>query len=351
MRDQHRNSARSRRSVARRLNAQRAGTIRLSALATSPRWLALAALLAVATVIAGSGAGRATPTHALALGVAAPNGAAGALQWRATGTRTSAAWRDPVRHTAFSIGPSPNAKLARFVFVESDGSEVVGSSIQLTSTLTQLSILGPGDPYSAVQSFCTVGELMVTSAAASAQVGGPANGYTIAGLAWLRFNIGQGGLIAYAAATFEPGPGAACNNPPNGQWGEMVAGCMGLNGPADCTPPAPPATASTSYGSAFSSAVQSHNWSTVYGLNSQLVQAQYSEASFASLMNQDAAQYGQITGISAPLSTPQIGFDGDGQPYFIATQRLTLTGSGTTTRQISSYFLLEGGTWRFWFSL
>lgn len=322
------------------------------------RWLALAALLALFALTSGSGAGWTTPpAHALAdssgrSGGAA--GAAGAAQWRAANTRTSMVWHDYTRGTSFALRPLPTGGLLlratagpEFVFVLPDGSQVLGDSLALATILNNLTSLGPGDPFDVTQTICTAAQRIFPVAGAAAQNGKASNEYTDVGDARLVLHIGQGGLIAYAGIGFTSGV-AACSQPPT--W-EMMAGCVGATSPADCTPPAPPATAAATYGTTFSAAVQSRNWGAVFTLNSQIIQAQYSESSFAALMNQDATRYGRITSISAPLSTPAITFDDDGQAYFTATQRVTLAASGNATRQITSYFLLEGGAWHFWFSM
>jgi len=50
-------------------------------------------------------------------------------------------------------------------------------------------------------------------------------------------------------------------------------------------------------------------------------------------------------------TTPTIQFGTVGQPFFAVQQTATLSHGGKMfTRSITSYFLLEQGTWRFWFS-
>jgi hypothetical protein len=319
------------------------------------RWLALAGLLAVAALVGSSGAGFASPpAHAAPSSTHGSNGASAAALWRAADTRTAASWRDLTHATAFSLRPLTAGNLltraaagTEYVFVLPDGSQVLGTNQVLTQVLVQLRSLGPGDPFDTIQSICGAAERVFAHADAAGSTGKRLDAYTEFGEARLVLHIGQGGLIAYAGLSYGAS-GNLCTQPPT--W-EMMAGCVGAQTPADCTPPAPPAVAASSYGTAFAAAVQSHDWSAVYALNSQTIQAQYTAASFAAVMNQGAAQEGQITSISASLTTPLVSFDSDGQAYFIATQRITIAAQGsTTTRQISSYFLLEGGAWRFWFS-
>jgi hypothetical protein len=323
------------------------------------RWLALAGLLALTALVGGSGAGFASPpAQAATSSTHGPSGASGAALWRAADARTAASWRDVTRATAFSLRPltagnaltiTGAAAGTEYVFVLPDGSQVLGTNQVLTQLLVQLRSLGPGDPFDVIQSVCGEAERVFARVDAAGSAGKRLNAYTELGVAHLVLQIGQGGLIAYAGLSYGAS-GAVCTQLPT--W-EMMAGCVDAQTPADCTPPAPPALAAASYGTAFAAAVQSHDWSAVYALNSQTIQAQYSAASFAAVMNQGAAQEGQITSISAPLTTPLVSFDGDGQAYFIATQRITITTTRITiitTRQISSYFLLEGGAWRFWFS-
>lgn len=358
-RESSRERSRTRHETATHGTGEPRGTVRAGWRSLPGRWLGLAALLALLLLLRGSGAGLAPPTAGAApftlFSAGGPGLAAGTSLWRAAEQRTSAAWRDPSRATAFALRPPPAAGGLRglavlgteFVFVLPDGSQVLGTSATLTPLLRELSALGPGDPFDASQTLCTTASRVYAQAGQVGQTGKPVDPYTEVGEAHLLLHIGQGGLIAYAGLSFLPGANV-CTQPPT--W-EMQAGCVGTQSPADCTPPAPPAAAAQSYGSAFTAAVQSRSWSAVYALNSQLVQGQYSAASFAALMNQDAADLGRITSISAPLTTPLISFDSSGQAYFVATQNITRAADGiTTTQRISSYFLLEGGAWRFWFS-
>jgi hypothetical protein len=93
------------------------------------------------------------------------------------------------------------------------------------------------------------------------------------------------------------------------------------------------------------------NWTAVYQLTSRQVTAQYSPEDFAALLNRQVKSVGKITAISAPSSNPPIDFTPEGQAYFSVQQTVTYQHGGSShTRTLISYYVLENGTWLFWFT-
>ena len=93
------------------------------------------------------------------------------------------------------------------------------------------------------------------------------------------------------------------------------------------------------------------NWTNVYNLTSRQVTAQYLPADFQTLFNQQVASVGKITSISTPVTSPVAEFTPEGQAYFAVTQTVKIQHSGVThTRTLTSYYILENGTWLFWFT-
>jgi hypothetical protein len=105
------------------------------------------------------------------------------------------------------------------------------------------------------------------------------------------------------------------------------------------------------YDTVVLAAERNGNWDAVYQLTSRQITAQYPRQEFASYFNQQVESVGKITQISEPLSPPAPEYTPEGQAYFEIQQTVTvLRHSGSSTRTLISYYLLENGAWRFWFS-
>jgi hypothetical protein len=93
------------------------------------------------------------------------------------------------------------------------------------------------------------------------------------------------------------------------------------------------------------------NWDAVYQRTCQQITAQYPAAEFATYLNQQVESVGKITKLSEPISPPQPEYTPEGQAYFEITQTVTVLRNGaSSTRTLTSYYLLENGAWKFWFS-
>jgi hypothetical protein len=93
------------------------------------------------------------------------------------------------------------------------------------------------------------------------------------------------------------------------------------------------------------------SWQQVYDSSSSVIRGQYSNGQFADAMAHAIQKAGKITAITPVPETITVRTSSTGQSYFIAHSAVTFSLNGqTSTRTIASYYLLEGGQWRFWFS-
>lgn len=131
----------------------------------------------------------------------------------------------------------------------------------------------------------------------------------------------------------------------------MNAGCTAAScgSPLDDAMTAPPA-----YDQAIVKAMKERGidgWSVVWNLTSRVVTAQYSQGDFAAMMNRLSDQVGTITAMTPTSGPPAVDWDTGGQAYFTVVENVTYTHDGKSkTVSITSYYLLEGGEWMFWFS-
>jgi hypothetical protein len=92
-------------------------------------------------------------------------------------------------------------------------------------------------------------------------------------------------------------------------------------------------------------------WQPVYDSSSSVIRGQYSSAQFADAMAHAIEKVGKITAIKPIPETVVVQTAPTGESYFIAHSDVTFSLNGqTSTRRVTSYYLLEGGQWRFWFS-
>jgi hypothetical protein len=93
-------------------------------------------------------------------------------------------------------------------------------------------------------------------------------------------------------------------------------------------------------------------WRQVYDSSSSATRGQYSNTQFADAMAHAIEKVGKITAIAPVAETIAVQTSATGETYFIAHSDVTFSLKGqTSTRRIASYYLLEGGQWRFWFSV
>lgn len=223
------------------------------------------------------------------------------------------------------------------------GQSQICDSAQLTSNLGLLYLAAP--TASQLASGSTFTEPSVLRASSSTGFGGAELVYYT-----LRAHIAASGLVAYAALAFErPAQYNADQQlcPPTGATepgAVLLAGCS----VDTCTDPLATAVARVVQ---YDKALVAADWATVYASTSQTVRGQYSAAAFASVLTDQQQKAGKISAVSPPSSAPQVLFDSAGHGYFVTTQQVTVSQAGkTTTRDITSYYLLEGGQWMFWFS-
>jgi hypothetical protein len=102
---------------------------------------------------------------------------------------------------------------------------------------------------------------------------------------------------------------------------------------------------------AANKAPSSSAWQQVYDSSSSVIRGQYSSAQFADAMAHAIEKVGKITAITPIPETVVVQTAPTGESYFIAHSDVTFSLNGqTATRRVTSYYLLEGGQWRFWFS-
>jgi hypothetical protein len=170
-------------------------------------------------------------------------------------------------------------------------------------------------------------------------------------------HMSQDGLAAFASLSYinasdKNGIGLLCDRGDQQGPGitnyQLQAGCT-LDSCQDLTSLAGPTV--DKYDAEVLAAENNGNWSDVYQLTSQQITAQYSPQAFATLLNQQVQSVGKITQISEPLSPPAPAYTPEGQAYFEIQQTVTVLRHGaSSTRTLTSYYLLENAVWHFWFS-
>lgn len=161
----------------------------------------------------------------------------------------------------------------------------------------------------------------------------------------LRARIDPSGLVAYAQVSY-----VVCGAKQGGE-GIMESGCT-LTACTDVLAQAGPAV--QQYGSSIVAASADRGqdaWNKVYVQVSQTTRGQYTAEQFAAQLNKQIESVGQITAVSPITSAPVLQYDTGGQAFFAVKQQITYNHNGTTTTHDStSYYLMEGGQWVFWFS-
>jgi hypothetical protein len=170
-------------------------------------------------------------------------------------------------------------------------------------------------------------------------------------------HISQDGLAAYATLSYilsgnKLNFGLFCDKGdhqgPGTTTYQLQAGCT-LDSCEDLTAAAGPTV--DKFDTEVLAAEQNGNWSNVYPFTSQQISAQYPPAEFAALLNQQVGSVGKITKMSEPLSPPAPAYTPEGQAYFEVQQTITVLQHGaSSTRTLTSYYLLENAAWHFWFS-
>lgn len=161
----------------------------------------------------------------------------------------------------------------------------------------------------------------------------------------IQARIDPSGLVAYAQVAY-----AGCSTKQGGE-GVMASGCTSTT----CTDVlAQVGPAVQQYGSSIVAASADRGqaaWNKVYAQISQTTRGQYTPEQFAAQLNQQIDSVGRITAVSPITGPPVIQYDTAGQAFFAVKQQITYRNkSSATTRDITSYFLMEDGQWVFWFS-
>lgn len=307
--------------------------------------IAMVALLAVAGLVASRPA---TPVQARHGHVAAPAAHTLARAQPPAALPAVGRWVDPAHGTAYTVRlqgdvtPTAIAAVGRpgaFTFATPKGEQIqgfAGLARQPDNSITQ-------GPPSGTPAQCGKG-VIVTDAGATAVV------FT------LRARFDQYALVAYATISYalssdQQGFAAVClgdGTPPFTYV--MASGCT----PDTCTDPlAAAGPAVTGYDTAVVAAAQRGGgaWDAVYALTARTITGQYTRAQFAAALDKQAGTRGRIRAISEPDAPPEVVFDAAGQAYFAVAQTVTTQLNGATTdHRVTTYYLLEGGQWLFWFT-
>jgi hypothetical protein len=257
-------------------------------------------------------------------------------------------WTDPAHGTAYTlrlqgdVAPTAVAAVGRpgtFTFATPKGEQIqgfAGLARQPDNSITQ-------GPAAGTPAQCGKG-VILTDAGAAAVV------FT------LRARFDQYALVAYATISYalssdRLGFTAVClgdGTPPFTYV--MASGCT----PDTCTDPlAQAGPAVTGYDTAVVAAAQRGGsaWDAVYTLTARTITGQYTREQFAAALDKKAGTAGRIRAISEPEAPPEVVFDAAGQAYFTVTQTVTTQLNGATTdHRVTTYYLLEGGQWLFWFT-
>ncbi|WIG59481.1 MAG: hypothetical protein OJF49_002228 [Ktedonobacterales bacterium] len=347
--------------AARRRRADSSAGGRWAALArylrgAAPRGSALWWLSAtLSLLLAATALSAASPAPASGASLAAAR--ASVLRMRAappTALPVVARWTDATNGTAYSVQLTDVANLkpggitrAQFTFTTPKGDQLAG--VLLVAQLTDNSyVQSVGEAFSAARITCAKGVLATSGS------GGQTIVYTFAAH-FDQYALVAYAHLAYASAQDDKGISAVCGGQ-TGQPGEteldMLSGCDATT----CTSPldtAGPTVAS--YDAAMITAARGGGpaaWGPVYNASSQTLRGQYGADQFASVMSALVNKNGRITAITPVGGAPQTEFDAAGQGYFTITETVTVDHGGgkTTTATVTSYYLLEGGRWAFWFS-
>jgi hypothetical protein len=260
-------------------------------------------------------------------------------------------WKDPVNGTAYTAGLTTiPSTLSPFEFTLPTGEQVSG-------TLPVVTL--PDGNYEQVTSGGTTSTTLTSfkinlgpAATAGSCASGTLESDTPIPIDYLfRSLISSDGLAAaalfvYVSASDQAGVRQLCldNNTKGFTIYQLSAGCT-LTTCVNLAAQAGPSV------TAYDTAVIADNWSQVWMLTSQQITAQYPESAFVTTLTQDSKSDGNITSISPPPPQPTIQYTPEKQAYFLVDQTVTVKKNGSShTESITSYYLLEGGMWKFWFS-
>jgi hypothetical protein len=271
-------------------------------------------------------------------------------QQPASGLRAVAQWIDPKAGMSLSLALQPprssGLSVAKFdtrmfAFELPNGDELRAASETLIPLANALAVLTPEGTFDQTVSICRVGLLASASKQTSTQV-------DVA----LNLHVGQGGLLAYAEAAYGNSDFCIVVAQQKASYPyKLHAGCDSM---AACGSLPSPIAAQAAYDQAVTNAVNGHDWSQVYTLTSTAVTAQYPTAlEFTSAMEDQVKQVGRINQVASTARvSPLIQFDSGGQPYFITQDNITRIGpkGSRESLSITSYYLLQGGVWKLWFS-
>ena len=100
----------------------------------------------------------------------------------------------------------------------------------------------------------------------------------------------------------------------------------------------------------YNQAVIKQDWATVYVNTSNIVTGNNTQEQFAQAMAVQEQNEGKVVSITV-TSPPQVFTNSGGSPYFTIQEQEVIVQNGITqTQSLLSVYLLEDGTWKYWFS-
>jgi hypothetical protein len=330
-----------------------------------PRWMGQT-VVAVGMLAVITGLSVTTPTPAALAAAYTATHHAQMTQVSPPAHPASARWSDPKHGTSYVVWLTPDALFGAgasfvvhpygaFTFTLADGSFLQGI----------VPITGPDNNNLDTQDTVTLGRqtknnTCLPGTLTLASTPSPGSVPTATVVYTLRAHFDNDGLVAFAHLSYalvnsvadETYIGALCSNGVDSPHvADMSAGCPDLISP--CASPLDTAMpAVSSFDSKFIQAVSTGNWDAVYNASTEAIQGQYTAQEFSAAINAQLNTVGRITAITPISVPPQIQTGTVGEPFFSVVQTATISLSGKTfSRAITSYFLLEQGQWRFWFSV
>lgn len=321
------------------------------------RWAGFALLL-LAGLVALSGA-RPTPAYGVALAPAQPAPApARARPALEPGGPDLHHWVDSATGAAYSvrIRTSRAGPAGQFTFTLPNGDQIAGGSGDFRDPLqpspasdgTFIQQTNCGDDVS------DVGQLILANQTAGVVATGlaaPGTGQPVRYV--LSAHLDASGFMAYATLDYatakDPLQASLCLEKPPYRY-VVQAGCDLVA----CLDPQQSATQDAQrYDDAMIAAARNGSasaWQAVYPLTATFIQGQYPPGDFGNAMAAQERSVGRITKIENK-SAPDVRLDVAMQPFFRVAQDMTVEKNGQAKEyHVTSYYLLEGQHWRFWFS-
>lgn len=264
-------------------------------------------------------------------------------------------WQDPVSRTAYSVmfQQGPEGLVGQFTFTLPNGDQIIGGTDYSPDPLqpspandnTLIQATGCGDGVSDVGFLIPAGQT-VAGAFNIKAIQNQEVAYV------LRAHLDASGFMGYATLDYVAAGayrGALCSE--SAPYPYVVqAGCD----LSQCRDPVASATQDAQhYDDAMVAAARdggANAWQAVWPLTATFIRGQYSQTDFGAAMAKQEQSVGRITQITE-TTAPDVQLDVALQPFFSVTQDVTVSKNDQSkVYSVTSYYLLEGEQWQFWFS-